>query len=68
MKGHPNDNAVAEATSKVMKAEFVYQMDFQSLHHLELEFFDYINCYNKHRIHETVDYGFLFFIETHPLK
>jgi putative transposase len=34
MKGCPYDNAVAEATFKVMKTEFVNQMDFQSLRQL----------------------------------
>lgn len=34
MKGCPYDNAVAEATYKVMKTEFINQMSFQSLHHL----------------------------------
>ncbi|WP_440109419.1 IS3 family transposase [Paenibacillus sp. QZ-Y1] len=32
------------------------QMDFQSLQHLELELFNYINWYNKHCIHGTVGY------------
>ncbi len=56
MKGCPHDNAVAEATFKVMKTEFVNQMNFQSLRHLELELFDYVNWYNKHRIHGTLGY------------
>ncbi|BAH41695.1 hypothetical protein BBR47_07180 [Brevibacillus brevis NBRC 100599] len=43
MKGCPYDNAVAEATYKVMKTEFVNQMNFQSLRHLELELYDYVN-------------------------
>ncbi|WP_404822640.1 IS3 family transposase [Paenibacillus gallinarum] len=56
MKGCPYDNAVAEATYKVMKTEFVNQMNFQSLHHLELELYDYVNWFNKHRIHGTLGY------------
>lgn len=55
-KGCPYDNAVAEATYKVMKTEFVNQMNFQSLHHLELELYDYVNWFNKHRIHGTLKY------------
>jgi len=55
-KGCPYDNAVAEATYKVMKTEFVNQMDFQSLHHLQLELYDYVNWYNKHRIHGSLRY------------
>lgn len=34
-KGCPYDNAVAEATYKVMKTEFIHQMEFQSLDHLD---------------------------------
>ncbi|MCM3342069.1 IS3 family transposase [Paenibacillus sp. MER TA 81-3] len=56
MKGCPYDNAVAEATFKVMKTEFIHQMNFQSLQHLELELYDYVNWYNKHRIHGTLSY------------
>lgn len=50
-KGCPYDNAVAEATYKVMKTEFIHQMKLQSLQHLQLELYDYINWFNKHRIH-----------------
>ncbi|PAK47419.1 IS3 family transposase [Paenibacillus sp. 7541] len=56
MKGCPYDNAVAEATYKVMKTEFINQMSFHCLHHLELELYDYINWFNKHRIHGTLGY------------
>ncbi|WP_081752156.1 IS3 family transposase, partial [Paenibacillus sp. 1-18] len=55
-KGCPYDNAVAEATYKIMKTEFVNQMNFQSLRHLELELYDYVNWFNKHRIHGTLGY------------
>ena len=56
MKGCPYDNAVAEATYKIMKTEFVNQMNFQSLRHLELKLYDYVNGFNKHRIHGTLGY------------
>lgn len=56
MKGCPYDNAVAEATFKIIKTEFVNQMNFQSLRHLELELYDYVNWFNKHRIHGTLGY------------
>ncbi len=56
MKGCPYDNAVAEATYKIMKTEFINQMDFHSSHHLELELYDYINWFNKHRSHGTLGY------------
>jgi len=55
-KGCPYDNAVAEAAYKVMKTEFINQMNFQSLHHLQLELYDYVNWYNKHRIHGSLGY------------
>lgn len=56
MKGCPYDNAVAEATYKIMKTEFVNQMNFQSLRQLEVELYDYVNWFNKHRIHGTLGY------------
>ncbi|MFC7561516.1 IS3 family transposase [Paenibacillus farraposensis] len=56
MKGCPYDNAVAEATYKIMKTEFVNQMNFQSLRHLELELYDYVNWFNKYRIQGTLGY------------
>ena len=56
MKGCPYDNAVAEATYKIMKTEFVNQVKFQNLRHLELELYDYVNWFNKHRIHGTLGY------------
>jgi transposase InsO family protein len=37
MKGCPYDKSVAEATVKIMKTEFIHQMNFQSLQHLDLE-------------------------------
>ena len=55
-KGCPYDNAVAEATYKVMKTEFIYQMEFQNLDHLHLELYDYVNWFNKHRIHGSLGY------------
>lgn len=55
-KGCPYDNAVAEATFKVVKTEFVYQTAFQSLEQLKLELADYINWYNNLRIHSALDY------------
>lgn len=55
-KGCPFDNAVAEATYKVMKTEFIYQTEFHNLHQLELELYDYINWFNKHRVHGSLGY------------
>lgn len=55
-KGCPYDNAVAEATFKTVKTEFVYPNVFHSLDHLKLELFDYVNWYNNIRIHSSLDY------------
>ncbi|OES45446.1 IS3 family transposase [Domibacillus iocasae] len=40
-------------TFKVIKTEFISQMKFDSLEHLTLEFSDYVNWFNKLRIHGT---------------
>ena len=56
MKGCPYDNAVAEATYKVMKTEFINQINFHSLSQLEIELYDYVNWFNKHRVHGTLGY------------
>jgi len=50
-KGCPYDNAVAEATFKSFKKEFVYQYVFEDLDHLKRELFDYVNWYNNIRLH-----------------
>ena len=55
-KGCPYDNAVAEATFKTFKKEFVYQEIFESIEHLKLELFDYVNWYNNHRLHSSIGY------------
>jgi len=55
-KGTPLDNAVAEATYKVIKTEFVNQANFENLEQLELELFDYVNWYNNIRIHGSLGY------------
>lgn len=55
-KGCPYDNAVAEATFKVFKTEFVYPNIFDTLEQLKLELFDYVHWYNRIRIHSSLDY------------
>ncbi len=55
-KGCPYDNAVAEATFKSFKIEFVYQKTFHTLEQLELEMWDHVNWFNHIRIHETLGY------------
>ncbi|MEK3886373.1 IS3 family transposase [Bacillus sp. FSL K6-3431] len=56
MKGCPYDNAVAEAMFKVFKTEFANGAHFESLDQLLLELRDYVNWFNKFRIHGTLDY------------
>ena len=36
-KGNPYDNAVSEATNKILKTEFIYQSKFETLEQLQLE-------------------------------
>ncbi|WP_339025194.1 IS3 family transposase [Spiroplasma endosymbiont of Agriotes lineatus] len=55
-KGCPYDNAVAKATYKVFKTEFINGRKFNDLAQLELELFDYINWYNNLRIHGSLNY------------
>lgn len=56
MKGCPYDNAVAEATFKVIKTEFVKGKVFESLDELQYRLADYINWFNNHRIHSSLGY------------
>jgi putative transposase len=55
-KGCPYDNAVAEATYKIVKTEFVDSHHFDSLGELTLKLNDYINWFNNVRIHGTLGY------------
>lgn len=55
-KGCPYDNAVAEATFKTFKKEFVYQEVFESIDRLKLELSDYVNWYNRQRLHSSLGY------------
>jgi len=55
-KGCLYDNAVAEALFKTFKKEFVYPNVFESLEHLQLELFDYVNWYNNKRLHSSLGY------------
>ena len=56
MKCCPYDNAVAEATFKVVKTEFVYNERFESLEELQYKLADYVNWFNNHRIHSALGY------------
>ena len=55
-KGNPYDNAVAEATYKIIKTEFAFNRIFSSFEELETDLFDYVNWYNNIRIHGSLDY------------
>ncbi len=55
-KGCPYDNAVAEATFKIIKTEFIWNETFADLKELKLKLWDYVNWYNNHRIHSSLGY------------
>lgn len=55
-KGTPYDNAVAEATFKIIKTEFVRRRSFESLDELRQELSTYIYWFNHKRIHSTLGY------------
>lgn len=56
MKGCPYDNAVAEATFKIFKTEFVFGQNFSSLGHLRRELSAYVHWFNNGRIHGSLNY------------
>lgn len=55
-KGCPYDNAVAEATYKIIKTEFAFNRIFDSFEELETELFEYVNWFNNIRIHSSLNY------------
>lgn len=55
-KGVPYDNAVAESTYNIIKTEFIFGEKFDTLSQIKLQFFDYVNWYNHHRIHGSLGY------------
>ena len=56
MKGCPYDNAVAEATFKIIKWEFVYPRKFATLDQLRRSFAAYVHWFNYKRIHSKLGY------------
>jgi len=56
MKGCPYDNAVAEATFKIFKTEFVQGKNFESLCQLRQELAAYVTWFNNQRIHGSLSY------------
>ena len=54
MKGCPYDNAVAESTFKMIKAEFVAGRRFDSIEQLRLELADYVHWFNYILLYSTL--------------
>jgi transposase InsO family protein len=55
-KGCPYDNSPAETFNHILKIECIKGKKFGSLKELEIELMDYINWYNNHRLHGSLDY------------
>ena len=55
-KGTPLDNAVAEATFKLYKAEFARREHFNTLEELQVKLSNYVHWFNNVRIHSTLGY------------
>lgn len=55
-KGSPYDNAVAEATFKSIKFEFVYPHVFKTLEDLESDFGAFVWWFNNKRLHSSLGY------------
>lgn len=55
-KGCSYDNAVAEATFKAVKIEFVSNTIFNSLEQLRLQFNHYVDWFNYNRLHSSLNY------------
>ena len=56
LKATPLDNAVDEATFKMIKTEFIYRRFFVSDQQLALELADYVHWFNNIRIHGSLGY------------
>ncbi|MCA1011725.1 IS3 family transposase, partial [Halobacillus halophilus] len=48
--------AVAEATFKVIKVEFVHNQVYAHQSILDIELFDYVHWFNNFRTHSTLGY------------
>jgi len=55
-RAEPCDNAVAEATFKLYKAEFAYKEHFGTVAGLQLKPSDYVHWFNNIRVHSTLGY------------
>ncbi|WP_422385915.1 IS3 family transposase [Paraliobacillus zengyii] len=67
-KGNPYDNAVSEATFKILKTELINGLHFNTLEQLKLELFDYVHWYNNIRMHGTLGYVSPVFYRNSALK
>jgi len=56
LRGKPLDNAVAEATFKLIKTEFINRRIFDTAEQLALELADYVHWFNYIRIHGSLGY------------
>ena len=48
--------SIEDSTYKIIKAEFIKKRVFASLEELQIELADYVNWFNNHRIHSSLDY------------
>ena len=55
-KGRCLDNATAESFFHTFKTESYYQQRFSSAASIEKDFVDYIDFYNNHRLHSSLNY------------
>lgn len=55
-KGCPFDDALGESANKTLKAEFVYQEQFDSLYELQVKLNDYVWWHDDERMHSTLGY------------
>ncbi|MEC2713492.1 IS3 family transposase, partial [Bacillus cereus] len=67
-KTNCNDNAVIESFFGIMKSEFLYLKDFESIEHFKQEFEKYINYYNHKRIKAKLKGMSPLQYRTHALK
>ena len=56
------------ATFKIIKTEFIWNEGFHDLNELRLKLWDYVNWYNKHRIHSSLGYQTLVQFRENNLK
>ena len=55
-KGYSYDNAVAEATYKIIKTELAFNKIFNNFEELEVELENYVYWFNNKRIHGSLNY------------